>query len=122
MEQGIAVGGGRVGPEFPDPFEGWGETLVVCVAGLREDAGDALGVFGGDQEADWRTVVEDVDGEFVEFERLGESGDGVGDVDEGVLVFLRGRARGVAEPRVVGGDDVELVGDEGDQVAEGVGA
>ena len=122
MCEGVAVGGGGIGPEFADAFEGWREAFVVGVAGLGEDAGDPLGVFEGYQEPDWGAIVEDVDCELLEPDDLGEFVDCVGYVDECVGVIFRGWAGGIAETGVVRCDDVEFVGDEGDEVAEGVGA
>ena len=118
----LAVGGGWVGPEFADTRKGWGQTFVVRVTRLREDAGNPLGVFGGHQQPDRSTEIEEVDCEFLQADGLGELVNRVGYVDKGVLVFIGGRARGIAKPWIVGRDDVKLVGNEGDQIAEGVRA
>ena len=79
-------------------------------------------MFDGNQEPDGSTVIEQIDCKFFKPDDLSEFVNRVGQVDEGVFVFTRGRARGIAKPWIVGRDNVELVGNEGDQIAEGVRA
>ena len=43
--EGVSVCWGGIGPECTDTAKGWGQTLVVRAARLREDTGDAFGVF-----------------------------------------------------------------------------
>lgn len=75
-------------------------------------------MFGGDHQPDRSTVIEEVDGEFLEPDDLGEFVNCVSYIDKGILEFIGGRARGVAKAWIIGRDDVKLVGNKGDQIAE----
>ena len=75
-------------------------------------------MFAGDAEADGGAVVLHVEGEAVEAELgeqvVGEVGQGV----EGVGELVDRRRVGLAEAEVVGGDEVVVVGQVGEQLAE----
>ena len=71
-------------------------------------------------EADRSAIVEDVDGELGQTEHLGEAVDDVGDVLERVAELVTGRLLGHAEAGQIRGDDMIVLGEFGDQVAEHV--
>src|SRR6516162_7316148 len=68
-------------------------------------------------EAGRRAVIEDVDGIAIEADDLGETVDRSRDLIEAMAAA---RHVGVAEARQVGGNDVEAIGQERDEVAEHV--
>ncbi|KAH3673576.1 hypothetical protein WICPIJ_009740, partial [Wickerhamomyces pijperi] len=90
------------------------ETLLVHVAVLGDDAGDALRV--GEQQAEARggAVVEDVELELVPGEGVDEGDDGCGDGGKGVGAGLARKS----EAGQVRGDEVVAVGEAGDEGAE----
>ena len=76
----------------------------------------------GQAQADRRAVVEYVDGEAIQFQHFGETGDHACEIGEGVLKAVVRWRIGTAEAWQVGRDDVKTVGQLGNQVAEHVAA
>jgi hypothetical protein len=114
----LPVGRRRLLPVGPDRAPGLAQPLLVRVAVLGDDRGDALGVTGGDPEPDRRAVVEHVQRETVEAEHLRPAVDDVSEVLERVTeVVPRGHVR-LAEAGQVRGDEVKTVGEQRDQLAE----
>jgi len=93
-----------------------GQPLGVGVAVLHDQAADALGAAFGEAEADRGAEVEHVHHEPGEADPVGEAVDHVGEPVEGEGEAV-GRL-GVAEARVVGGDDAVAVAEHVDETAE----
>src|SRR5262245_25793306 len=96
------------------------ETFVVCIAVLRDDGRDALGVADSEPETYWRTVVKDVGRKPIEADDLCKTLDHTGDVVERVTEFLPRRHVGLTKSGKVRRDDMKSVGEQWDQVAEHV--
>src|SRR5262245_17257509 len=123
VEEGLQCGpllqAGRV---LPVRLEGLPEvvvqSLVVGVAVLHHDGGDAVRVAGREPVADRRAVILHVEGVLRQAEYRGELLDDGGEVIEGVSELVPRRHRAVAEAGVVGGEHAVAVGQGRDQVAE----
>ena len=111
------LAGDGVLPIGPDRVPAVAQPFLIGVAVLRDDRGDPLRMPHREPEAGRRAVVEDVEGEAVEADDLGEAVDRVREPVESVAAV---RHVGVAEARQIGRDDVEAVGQQRDQVAEHV--
>ena len=72
----------------------------------------------GDPEADGCAVVLDVDREGVQPERVHEPQDDLVEALEGVIELVLGRKRALAVGRVVGRDEMKLVGQGRNEVAK----
>jgi DNA-binding CsgD family transcriptional regulator len=112
------VGLRRVLPVGLDGIPAGPQALLVRVAILGNDRGDALGVPGRDAESHWRTVVEHVEREAVEAEHLRPAIDDLREMVERVVEVTPRRHVRLAEPGQVWGDDMEPVGEQRDQLAE----
>ena len=113
----LPVGWRGVLPIGPDRLPAVAQALLVGVAVLGDDRGDPVRMPDGEPEPGRRAVVEHIDGVAVEADDLGEAVDRVRDpVERGALI----RHIGVAEARQVGGDDMDAVGEQRDEVAEHV--
>lgn len=96
-----------IGPERPDHGKRWRQTFFVCIAGLREEAGNALGMLRSEYEADWRSEIEEVQAILGQAKLLCEFVQRVGKVDERVGVILWCWSTRVPEARVVRRYDME---------------
>src|SRR5262249_58424213 len=76
--RGLGVGGGGAPPIGPDGLPAVAQPLLIGIAVLRDDCRDALGMPGGDAKSRGGAVVEDVEHEEGEPDRLGEAVDDVG--------------------------------------------
>src|SRR5262245_19171076 len=94
------------------------QSLVVRVAVLHHDGGDAVRVPRREPVADRRAVILHVERVLRQAEYRGELLDHGGEVVEGVSELVPRRHRAVAEARVVGGEHAVAVGQGRDQVAE----
>ena len=114
--------GVRLGAVLPVRLERLPEVvvqpLVVGVAVLHHQGGHTLRVPDRQPVADRSAVVLDVERVLLQPDLLGELLHHVGQLVEGVVELAYGRGRTVAEAGVVRGDQVELVGQGRDQVAE----
>ena len=97
------------------------QPLLIGVAVLRDDRGDPLRVAGRQTEANRRAVVEDVHGMTGKPGDLREPVDDLGEVIEGVPEPRPVRRLGETEARQVGGDDMIVIRQGRDQIAEHVG-
>jgi hypothetical protein len=118
--ESFSIGWRRVLPVSADGVPALAEPLLVGVAILRDDCGDAVRMFCGDPEARRRAVVEDVDREALQTDHFGEAVNDAGDVIECVRELAPRRHLRLAETWQVGGDDVEAIGQERDEIAEHV--
>src|SRR5262245_39049393 len=96
------------------------QPLLIGVTVLRDDRSDALRVALREPEADRRAVVEHIDREAIESDDLGEAVDDNGDVVESVSEIISRWHGRLAETRQIGRDDVETIGQEGDEAPEHV--
>lgn len=118
--QGGAVGCAGALPICMDRVPALAQALLVGVAVLRDEGGDAPGVPHGEAEADRRAVVEDVERVAGQPERVGEPGDHLGQAVEGVgELFAVGRV-GEAKAGQVWGDEVVVAGEVREEIAEHV--
>src|SRR5262249_7036426 len=96
------------------------EALLVSVAVLRNDGSDSLRMGQRQTQADGSSVIEDVNGEAFEPNRLGETIDDLGEVFEGVAeVFAIGGLR-ESEAWQIRRDHAIAVGQGGNEIAKHV--
>src|SRR5262249_55879316 len=107
-------------PVSPDRGPPVTETLLVGVAILRDDRGNAFGMTNGQSKARRRAVVENVKREAIESDDLGKALDHASNVIECVTEFFARRHVGLAETGKVGRDEVEFVGKQRNEIAEHV--
>jgi AcrR family transcriptional regulator len=94
------------------------EPPLVGVAVLCDQRRDPRRMAAGDAKPDRRSMVLHVQGEAVEAELVEQPERDVGERVERVGERVRRRHRRVAEAEVIGGDDVVVAGELGDQLAE----
>lgn len=118
--QGIAVFAGGILPIRADGSPAFAESIDVGVSILRDKGSDPIGMLESEAKAGRRAVVEDVDGELFQADLLGELTHDLGQMIEGVGEALVIRRVGKAEAGQVGRDNVKIVREFRDQVAEHV--
>src|ERR1700761_1835613 len=96
------------------------QSFFVGVAVLRDDAGDALGMFDGNAETGRCAVVEYINCKTIEAHDFGKAIDNVGDVIEGVLELVARRHIGATKTGQVRRDDVKVVTEQGNEIAKHV--
>src|SRR5262249_17432701 len=84
------------------------------------DGGDAVRHLQSKAKANRGTIIEDVKGELLKFHLLGETGNGRGDIREGVLVSIGVRHVGLPETGKIGRHQTKVPGQERYQVAKHV--
>ena len=87
---------------------------------MDDEAFDAFGMSGGEAEAYGCSVIHQVDGVAIEPQLLGEAVHEDGEIIECVVKLIHGGLFAIAETRVVGGNEVILIGQIRDDVAEHV--
>jgi len=110
IAQSSSVLGRRFLPVFLDGIPAFAEALFIRVSILRNDGGDALGMQQREPQSDRRAVIENVDGEALEANRLCEFGDDFRQVLKCVAKPLAVGCIGEAKTRQVGRDDMVAVG------------
>ena len=118
--EGVGVFVGAVGPVGLDGKPELAKAFGVGVAVLDDEGLDAIGVSGGEAEANGGAVVHEVEGVGIEAEGVGELFDDVGEVVEGVVEVGDVGHGAVPEAGVVGCDDVVAIGEGRDEVSEHV--
>ena len=116
--QRLAVGLRRILPIGPDRVPAVAQPFLIGVAVLRNDRGDPVGMLHREPEAGRRAIVEDIDGIAIEADDFGETVDRC--PRAGRSVWRAARHVGLAEARQVGGDDMEAIGQQRDEIAEHV--
>ena len=97
------------------------EPLLIGVAVLHDEGGDAVGMLERKPIADWRAVIHEIDRIVLDAELRQQAVDDVGIMAERVGESLVIRRGALAEAGIVWRDDMEAIRERRDQVAEHMG-